>query len=188
MAVSVIIPPVASPVTLSDIKQHLRIDHDEENDFLLALSQAAVDHVETHIRQSLINRTLRQYCDDLPATNRVVIEGWPVTTVVEVSGYNTAGDIHVIDQSTYRLVRDHVSTELVFDPAINRDMIVNGIEIDFVSGFGDMGLDIPSNILQAIKRIIAHWYEVRGSGQEGGEASLPNGIDRLLAPLRRVSL
>lgn len=188
MAVSIISPPASLPVTLVEIKQHLRIDHAHEDELLLNLAGSAVEYVETYIRQALIHRVMRQYCDDFPATNRISLEGWPVANIISVTGFNALGEMVGIDPLHYRLVRDELSAELVFRPDTDRASFINGFEIDFTTGFGETGVDVPSNIIQAIKRIIAHWYEVRGSGQEGITNSLPDGIERLLAPVRRLSL
>ena len=188
MAVSIIEAPATLPVTLQDIKNHLRIDHEAEDEFLGETLKSAVAHVEAEIRQCLIHRTMRQYCDGLPFSNRITLEGWPFARIVTVHGYNMSGDMITVSPAWYRALVDSVSAELVFDPQIDRALVWNGFEIDFVVGYGETSLDIPSNILQAIKRVAAHWYEMRGSGTQGIAHTLPNGLDRLLAPVRRVSL
>jgi uncharacterized phiE125 gp8 family phage protein len=62
------------------------------------------------------------------------------------------------------------------------------MEIDYIAGYGETSLDIPSNMVRAIHLIIAHWYEFRGAGISELQQSLPHGIERLLAPTRRVRI
>lgn len=188
MAISTIEAPAALPVSLEDFKKHLRIDHVEEDEFLGETLNGAVAYVEAGIRQSLIHRTIRQYCDTLPLSNRITLEGWPFVRLVSVQGYNITGEMVAIDPARHRVVVDSLSAELVFDPMIDRATVLNGFEIDFVTGYGETSIDIPSIIVQAIKRLAAHWYELRGSGEEGASHTLPVGLDKLLAPVRRMSL
>lgn len=47
MAAPVLVTPPADPVvSLSDLKDHLRVDADDENDLIEALEQAAVAHLD----------------------------------------------------------------------------------------------------------------------------------------------
>ena len=37
-----------------------------------------------------------------------------------------------------------------------------GIELDVMVGYGDAAVDVPEPLRQAIRLLIAHWYENRG--------------------------
>ena len=62
---------------------------------------------------------------------------------------------------------------------------IAGIEIDVTCGYGDAGTDVPEPLRQAIRLLIAHWYENRGLIAVGHEvAILPQTVAALIAPYR----
>jgi uncharacterized phiE125 gp8 family phage protein len=62
---------------------------------------------------------------------------------------------------------------------------IGGIEIDFTAGYGDNPSDVPEPILQALKLLVAHWYEVRNPVHIGQIASrVPDTVSGLLAPYK----
>ena len=66
---------------------------------------------------------------------------------------------------------------------------MNGIEIDFLAGFGEAGTDVPDLLKRAILTLTAHWYEFRGVlGAEDQPASYPAGYERLIAGYRTREL
>ncbi|MEM7214845.1 MAG: head-tail connector protein [Pseudomonadota bacterium] len=189
MPLSVISQPAALPVTLVQLKQHLRIDHDTEDTFLLELASAATQHVESEVGQNLIERTLRQYLDALPANREIRLQAWPVKHIETVIGYGVDGTPVTVDPGHYSLSRSEDPAMLAFSDAPGVADFENGLEIDFVSGFGSTGLDIPSNIIRAILVLCAHWYENRGVYSSGlGIEIVPEGLQTLLKPARRVKL
>ncbi len=88
----------------------------------------------------------------------------------------------------YRLDRsDPVSLEL--SPDWPASAAQNGLEIDLVVGFGDLGVDVPDTLKRAILLLVAHWYEFRGAVPPSQQpVSLPPGFDRLVAAYRGVRL
>lgn len=187
MPVSILTPPEALPVSLSGIKQFLRIDQDDDDALLTQLAEAATAQVEAQIKQSLINRTVRQYVDCIPGCGSVLLEGWPVREIVKVTGFDESGSETVISADHFRGEIRLDPATISFSPRLNADH-PNGIEIDFVCGYGESAQDVPSNIIHAINRLLAHWYEHRGAGNTEVAESFPVGIERLLAPVRRVRL
>jgi len=189
MPLSVIVPPALKPVTLAKIKQHLRLDHDEDDEYLIDLLDAATLHVEAVTGRYLVNRTVRQYVDIMPASRSVLLEASPASSIEEIRGFDSDGNPNTFFAANYRLDNRFDTPAVIFNTNINYQSFYNGIEIDFVAGFGDTGMDIPSNIIRAILVLIAHWYEFRGTMLPGDETALvPDGIESLLASVRRLKL
>ena len=64
-----------------------------------------------------------------------------------------------------------------------------GIELDVTAGYGDAAIDVPEPLRQAIRLLVAHWYENRGLIASGTTTSvLPSTVAALLAPYRVLSL
>lgn len=58
MTVRVTTSPVETPVTLDELKEHLRVDGNGENNALSNLLHGVVDTIEQSLRRALITRTL----------------------------------------------------------------------------------------------------------------------------------
>ena len=62
---------------------------------------------------------------------------------------------------------------------------LGGIEIDFTVGYGNAATDVPEPIRQALRLLVAHWYEVRNPVHIGQMATrVPDTISELLMPYR----
>ena len=55
-------------------------------------------------------------------------------------------------------------------------------------GYGDGALEVPEPLRQAIRLLVAHWYENRGLAAIGTVTVLPSTVGALLAPYRMLSL
>lgn len=189
MPLAIISQPISKPVTLVQIKRHLRLDHDEDDDYINELTDAATSHVEAVTGQFLITRIVRQYIDTMPASRSIPLEAWPVKSIQELRGYDFDGNTNTLLNANYRLDNRIDPPSLILNTNINFNAFCNGIEVDMEVGYGETGVDVPSNITRAILVLIAHWYEFRGTLPAGDETALiPNGLDALLGPVKRVRL
>ena len=56
-------------------------------------------------------------------------------------------------------------------------------------GYGDAAIDVPEPLRQAIRLLVAHWYENRGLIVPAASiAVLPATVAALIAPYRMLSL
>ena len=104
-------------------------------------------------------------------------------------GLSLSGQTVVIPSSDYTVSfhdgQAHICIKDIIAPAV----IAQGVSIDYLSGFGQTGAEIPGNITRAIMMLVAHWYEFRGASHRDEPAeNLPSGIETLLAPHRRIAL
>ncbi len=176
------------PVSLSSAKRHLRVEHHSDDVAITGLIGAATEYVETALRQPLIFRTLRQYVDVVPPDRSIKLESSPVSAVVAVTGYGPSGDPVSVSPDQFSLDVFGESAMVRLEARIPVSHFANGLEIDFVAGLAETGLQVPDVIAHAIKTLVAHWYEFRGAETNPIVNSVPAGIDRLLAPYRRISL
>lgn len=64
-------------------------------------------------------------------------------------------------------------------------LALNGIEIDFIAGFGEAGTDVPDTLKRALLTHVAAMFELRGVLSPGDQpGTLPPGYERLVAPFR----
>jgi uncharacterized phiE125 gp8 family phage protein len=67
-------PPLAEPVTLADLKAHLRIDVNDEDALLESLIRVARAHLEAVTGTALMPRGLRLVLDDWPEGQVIQLE------------------------------------------------------------------------------------------------------------------
>ncbi len=190
MTAALIEGPALEPVSLADVKAHLRVDDAASDDLLAAAIIAARVHVETTIRRVLIAQSWRIYRDDWPDGRVVPVRVTPLISVDAVTVYDAAGEPQVISAEDYEVDRVSAPARLVVKAgAVCPGLAVNGIEIDVIAGYGPTSVDVPAPLRQAILMIVAHWYEHRGAlGHDLAGAIAPQGVEALLAPYRMVTL
>jgi uncharacterized phiE125 gp8 family phage protein len=183
MTIATITPPAAEPVTLAEAKAHMRLETTIDDAPVSSLIVAARQHLEATTGLWLITQTLRLYLDDWPVSQVIQIDRGPVQSLVSATVYNAAGNPvalslqgHVLDGKA-RPARFWLASQPQTAKAIN------GIEIDFVAGFGATGNDVPGALKRAMLLHIGQMYELRGAVPLSMQpAVLPDGYDRLVAP------
>ncbi len=190
MTAALIIGPALEPVSLADMKAHLRIEDEASDDWLGAAITAARIHVETAIRRVLIAQSWRIYRDAWPADGIVPIRVTPLISVDTVTVYDAEGDPLELSGDDYEV--DLVSAPARLVPkagAGTPGRAVNGIEIDVTAGYGASSVDVPGPLRQAVLQIVAFWHEHRGAlGADAGGGAIPPGVAALIAPFRMVTL
>lgn len=189
MTIALITPPASEPLSLTEVKEHLRIDHVHEDTFLQETLTAARQYTEFASGQKFITQAWRQYETCLPENRVMPLQVSPVQSVQAVTAFDRDGSPHVLSALDITLVRGSqpplVELSSAFDPALAQ----NGLELDLVVGVGDLGVDVPHTIKRAILLLVAHWYEFRGAvAPQDQPVSLPAGFDALMAPYRRARL
>ena len=79
--------PMVEPLTLVEIRAHLRLDTEDEDPLLLALAIVAREHLEWETGLVLATRDFRLCLDDWPADGIVTIPRGPVRVVTSVTVY-----------------------------------------------------------------------------------------------------
>lgn len=183
--------PAAEPVTVSEAKAHLRIDHNAEDVLIASLVLTSRLHIEAALDIALIRQGWRLHLDRWPPGAVVPVPIAPLIAVGAIRVLGADGVPSAVPPLSY--AADTTSRQ----PRIIRvgtswpvpGQTVNGIEIDLVAGFGDTAQDVPQPIRQALLLLVAHWYEHRDPIEIGSEATvIPNGVSELLAPWRRKRL
>src|SRR5690606_35674253 len=100
------------------------------------------------------------------------------------------GDPHAIDVSQFEL--DAATPRLLLPADIDGMPQLRerqGLEIDYVAGYGTEAADVPADLKHAMPVPVAYWFENRDAVIVAGSGGvLPQGFDRLVAPYRQVRL
>lgn len=189
MTYALIAPPLAEPLTLAEVKAYLRLDGAEEDGLLTALVKVAREHLERMAGLALMPQTLRLYLDDWPQDGVIQIARGPVQSLESIVVYDSAGV--AVDLALAGHVLDGRSrpARLMLNRSVKPGRALNGIEIDFVAGFGTAATDVPDTLKRAMLMHVSHMFAYRGIvGPENQPVGVPAGYERLVAPfeMRRL--
>ena len=187
MTYATVTPPLAEPLTLAEAKAHLRLDGAEEDALLLSLIATAREHLEREAGICLIERGLRLYLDDWPEP--LTLAHGPVRAVTAVTVYDDDGEPAAVSLDGHRLDGAARPARLYLKERPRPGAALNGVEIDFIAGFGTSGADVPEALKRAMLMHVALMFAFRGAvAAENQPAGVPNGYERLVAPWRMVRL
>jgi uncharacterized phiE125 gp8 family phage protein len=183
--------PALEPVTLDEAKAYLRVEHDDDDDIIAALIAGARVHVQAQTRRALITQSWRLIRDAWPDSGRVAVVPVPLRELLAARIYRLDGSTQAIDPAAF--VADTAAAPAVLSFASGAlpvpGRVIAGIELDVETGYGDAPADVPEDMRQAIRILVAHWYENRGLIAVGQTvAVLPQAVAALIAPYRVLSL
>lgn len=173
MYLRLVTPPAMEPVTLEEVKLHLRVDVTEEDSLISALITAARQKAEEYTKRAFITQSWELALDS--ASEKVYLPRPPVQTINEVTL-----DGEIVSTGNYALIgQDAFYTKIPLN-AVNPD----GLVIRYISGYGNNATDAPQAIRQAILMLVAHLYEHRGDDA----IEMPPTVKALLRPYRVMML
>lgn len=177
-------------IEVAEMKRHLRVEHDDDDADIEALTQAATDYLDGYnniLGRALASQTWELTLDEFPSSE-ISIQVLPLISVESVKYDDEDGVEQTVDADDYFV--DNAGTEFGwivptedFDWPATLDGI-NAVRIRFVAGYAD----VPTPIQHAIKMLVAHWYEnreavVRGAGN--APAEVPLAVEALIRPYKR---
>lgn len=176
------LPPdyAAGIVSLADMKAHLRVLHDDEDDLIGICRDAAVDMVERYCGLRL------DVCEDLvwrgeELAPKVKLGVFPVTALTSITWLDQQGESVSGDVSIWRIVRRGV---IGLKPgATLPDTVGGGVEVTFTAGF--TAANRPAMLVQAVKMFAAHLFEHREAVMAGTVAGeVPLGFKQICGQFR----
>ena len=189
MTALLLVPPTIEPLSLSEAKQVLRVTHDDDDAVIAALIAAGRAHLEATTRRALMSQTWRVTLDAWPADGRVRPRIGPLQTLQAARWFDAANNAHAIDGESFVVDKaaDVIAAPPWALPPPGRSRA--GLELDVVCGYGAAAADVPADLRQALRMLVAHWYDHRGLAAIGGQVLMqPAGFSALIAPHRVLAL
>ena len=180
--------PSGEPISLAEAKAFLKIEDEAEDGLVEALITAARLHCEMVTGTALMTQSWRLLLDTVPADGMVTLPVTPFQALSAITVFDEDGDPHELTTAGVLDGPERlVVPRSLFEGQAPRAR--QGIEIDYVAGFGDEPEDVPAGLRQALMVLIGHWYENRTAVVVAGSGALvPLGFDALVAPYRQVRL
>lgn len=180
------------PVTLSDVKSHLRIDHTDDDAILAAYITAAVamvDGASGRLKRSLVTQTWKQSQPCPNGAGVIWLELPPIIAVSSIeyvsSEDNTLTTAALTDFDTiaqndgFAIVRPKQGKSWPAFDASRPD----ALQVTFTTGYGDAA-SVPAPIKSAIYLLVGHYYANREATTDYRLREIPLGVDALLEQYR----
>lgn len=178
----------APAVSLSEVKDHLRITGTSEDAVLLGMIDAAEQYAELVTRRAFIQRTYKQTLPAFPDGGRglLYLPMPPLISVTAVKYWDTSDPS---SQATLASEKYQVETSQepgLVEPIVgeswpNTEAREAAVEVEFVAGYANQS-DIPASIAIAIKMLAGAFYDAREAMTVVKMHDLPASlaVDRLL--------
>lgn len=193
------------PVSLTRVKEHLRLSDQTDDTLVRGLIIAATKHVEEMTQRTLTSTTYNLFIDYVHETDYPLWEGsrvgpdiayrqnfielprGPLVSVTHVKSYDDSDTATTFDSSKYFVDTANTPPRIVLRDGQSWPTglrAANGLEVQYVAGYGPNDTDVPEPLRLAIMQIITFNYENRGD--EAGQ--FPSLVGSLVAPYKVLSL
>lgn len=186
MALTLITGPTTEPITVDELKEHLRIDGDDDDAYILSCIKAARVWFEGQTKRGIITQTWDYSIDfdwpwkhgqrwiDLPLN--------PVASVTSITYVNEAASspLPTLAAADYDVVARQHGSYIV--PAYNVTWaavraVPNAVIVRFVVGEATA----PDDVKMALMVLAGHYYENRETAM-----AAPRAVEALVSPYRGV--
>lgn len=182
--------PTVSPITLEEVRAHLRIDHTDEDPTLQLYIDAATGYLEGPngiLDRALVTQSWSQAYSQFTDPILLPLGLQPVQSVTAINYYDEAGAAALLSDTLYRLVQAELgprierATDAAWPGTAVRD---DAVTVVFVAGDEPLALAAP--IRQAMLLLVGHWYANREAVAAGAYAELPYAVTALLINHARI--
>ena len=200
------------PVTVTELKQTLRIDPDnfDQDAELSMMLKSSIKTLEEYTGRSFITKTYDLALDTIPyyqgdrliegfstgafmdnTANEIVFPKSPLVSVASFKYYNDSDVESTFASSNYYVDNHSEPPRLVLRrsqtfPDVVSLRVANAFIIRFDAGYGAAAKDVPETIKQAINLYTSHLYENRELFIQQKQLPVPMTLGTLLQPYRVI--
>ena len=184
------VDPAVEPVSVDDLRTHLRIAGTSSDDELLMVIIEARMIIEQRLNAALITQTWQLTLDGWPSgaspwwdgvrdghVNMIAggaadieIPRWPLQSITSCTVYDEdSNSTAVVVASVFDVDTQSLPGRLSLQSGATWPVALranNAIEIVYVAGYGDAAADVPADLKRAVKQLAAALYTNRGDCSE----------------------
>ena len=182
--------PAATPVSVAEVKDHLRVEHNEDDALITLYLNAAIAHLdgdEGILGRALVTQTWDQTIDDFPHGDDLALMLAGVQSVTSITYRDMDGATQTFPAESYMLRYRHGLTWVHLKDDYTwpeTDDEPDAVTVRFVAGYGDAAA-VPAALKAAMLLHIGHMYENREPVNIGNiVTTIPMAYDALVAPYR----
>lgn len=176
-------------VTLAEAKQHLRVDHDFEDDLIAVYLSAAVADLSAFMRRGILPETRQDFfrAREIFGSGKKVFLRWPNVDEgsIEVSKFDsTAGSYTPVPASDFRVDEPEENPHVVFTSSLTVDDSGADANVLLV-GYNTRLPNLPPQVKAAVLLTLGSLYENREDVVVGSRSErVPLSAEYLLGPFR----
>lgn len=141
--------PTARPVTLSEVKKHLRVEHDDDNAMIDQFIDAAIAHFDGRdgwLGRAMIEQTWELRLDCFPPCIELPLP--PLIEIVSIKYLDRDGALQTLDPAAYQVEAGGFRTALVA-PALHSAWpatqgVPQCVRVEFTAGYALASSDSPA--------------------------------------------
>lgn len=171
-----VVAPVIDALNLEYVKDQLVIDDDADDPAVQTLITAATGMCETYTNRALITQTRSIFYNFFPSSNQIALRYGPIQSITHLKIHLEDGTSRIVTPSDYYLTNEETSGALTLNR--NKYWPTNilrpreGIEIEYICGYGDDVEDIPAELSIGMINLIQWQY------QKDSEDALPENVTK----------
>ncbi len=186
-----LVAPAVTPLSLTEVKAHLRVDGTDQDGVIQMYLDAATDYVDGEwgfLGRALVTQTWRLTIDTFPCAE-IKIPLPPLQSISSVGYFDSAGDFQTLVEDTDYFVDDQSEPGWITPMSTWPTTLdaINSVRIEFVAGYDpstdsppDLTANIPGDTKQAMLLLITDWMEHRQNTLTETVNNLHFGTDVLL--------
>lgn len=157
----------SEPLTLSEVKTHLRLDGSDYDDILTPLIKTARQFGEEITGRDFINKTYKCYLDAFPTycDGRILIKKSKLQSITSIK-YYLDDVLTTLDSSIYYITDSPTYASIYLKNnqsyPVTIDERKQAVEITFVAGYGASASSVPQGLKQAMLSHITYLYKNAG--------------------------
>ena len=175
-SVRLVVAPIEEPLTLSQTKTFLRIEHTADDDAISRAITAARLAAEQYIRAVLLAQTW-EYSIANPSGSKLYLPWGPAQSITSIVLTTEAGATSTLNAANYRLSVDGYA--VLIEPFVSTEKMT----VRYVAGMANSAAQLPSSIVQGMLHHITVMLENRN-----GAEPLPMQSIACYEPYRRMAL
>lgn len=185
MPTEVVTAATVEPLTSEQVKEHLKVENDEENLLIEQYIKGARDATEYVYQYQLCEATLRDWFDSFPCdTKPIVLNRWPVQSVASIKYYDDSDTLQTWAAANYivdlvsRPARIMVHPDAIYPVPQAR---INAVQVNYVAGYATPG-EIPSGITDNMLFLVGWMFRHRDEAND--HEKVRQAFRRMASPYR----
>ena len=182
--------PLLEPVEVEELRQDLRLDGDDDL-LLSSLITSARILIEANIGVRMISQSWDIMYDGWPTNGAqsIKLPYWPISDITGI--YTLGNGRDMVDSNIYESELSQRVPQILLRsgfswPVTKRRQL--GVLISVVAGFGNTAADVPEPLKQAIRFLATYWYESRDWQSFGVGKKIPDIVQTLLLPYKKMRI
>jgi len=155
MELRVTTAPSKLPVEVLDARQHLQIEHTDDDGYIKTLIKAATNVAQIITGRKFITQTITIELDATETASPIRLPYPPFQSVTTFKYYDGDRTKQTVDSATYSTIGTNPARIVADDGGWSVYQSYQALEIVYVVGYGLTSASIPEDIVHAIKIIVA---------------------------------